>query len=92
VTDASGREPGGDTGLATPPADPAPTHHAIEAVWRLESARLIASLARVVGDVGLAEELAAALRDAATMTRNERERTLLLERAAACHGSERLGA
>ncbi|MBV9926194.1 MAG: RNA polymerase sigma factor [Acidobacteria bacterium] len=34
------------------------THHAIEAVWRIESARLIAGLARVVRDMGLAEELA----------------------------------
>ena len=34
------------------------THRAIEAVWRIESARLIASLARVVRDVGRAEELA----------------------------------
>lgn len=34
------------------------THHAIEAVWRIESARLIAGLARIVRDVGLAEELA----------------------------------
>jgi len=34
------------------------THRAIEAVWRIESARLIASLARVMGDVGRAEELA----------------------------------
>ena len=33
-------------------------HRAIDAVWRIESARLIAGLARVVGDVGLAEELA----------------------------------
>src|SRR3954469_11115329 len=30
----------------------------IDAVWRIESARLIASLTRVVRDVGLAEELA----------------------------------
>ena len=30
----------------------------IEAVWRIESARLIAGVARLVGDVGLAEELA----------------------------------
>ncbi|HTU05409.1 MAG TPA: RNA polymerase subunit sigma-24, partial [Trebonia sp.] len=29
-----------------------------EAVWRIESARLIAGLARVTGDVGLAEDLA----------------------------------
>jgi RNA polymerase sigma factor (sigma-70 family) len=34
------------------------THRAIEAVWRIESARLIAGLARRVGDVGLAEDLA----------------------------------
>jgi RNA polymerase sigma factor (sigma-70 family) len=34
------------------------THGAIEAVWRIESARLIAGLARIVGDVGLAEDLA----------------------------------
>jgi RNA polymerase sigma-70 factor (ECF subfamily) len=34
------------------------THRAIEAVWRIESARLIAALTRVVGDVGLAEDLA----------------------------------
>ena len=34
------------------------THRAIEAVWRIESARLIAGLTRLVGDVGLAEDLA----------------------------------
>jgi RNA polymerase sigma-70 factor (ECF subfamily) len=34
------------------------THRAIEAVWRIESARIIAGLARIVRDVGLAEELA----------------------------------
>jgi RNA polymerase sigma factor (sigma-70 family) len=34
------------------------THRAIDAVWRIESARLIAGLARMVRDVGLAEELA----------------------------------
>ena len=34
------------------------THHAIEAVWRIEQAKLIAGLARMVRDVGLAEELA----------------------------------
>ena len=33
-------------------------HLAIEAVWRIESAKLIAKLARMVRDVGLAEELA----------------------------------
>src|SRR5215217_4493381 len=34
------------------------THRAIDAVWRIESPRLIAGLARMVRDVGLAEELA----------------------------------
>ena len=34
------------------------THKAIEAVWRIESARLIAGLTRIVRDVGVAEELA----------------------------------
>ena len=34
------------------------THCAIEALWRIESPRLIASLARVMRDVGRAEELA----------------------------------
>ena len=36
----------------------AATRKSIEAVWRIESARLIGALARVVGDVGLAEDLA----------------------------------
>ena len=36
----------------------ADTHRAIDAVWRIESARIIAALARMVGDVGLAEDLA----------------------------------
>jgi RNA polymerase sigma factor (sigma-70 family) len=34
------------------------THRTIDAVWRIESARLIAGLTRVLRDVGLAEELA----------------------------------
>jgi RNA polymerase sigma factor (sigma-70 family) len=34
------------------------THSAIDAVWRIESPRLIAGLARIVHDVGLAEDLA----------------------------------
>ena len=33
-------------------------HRAVEAVWRIESPRLIAGLARMVRDVGLAEDLA----------------------------------
>ena len=34
------------------------THRAINAVWRIESAKLIAGLTRMVGDVGIAEDLA----------------------------------
>ncbi len=34
------------------------THRAIDAVWRIESPRLIAGLARMVRDLGLAEDLA----------------------------------
>ena len=34
------------------------THRAIDAVWRIESPRLIAGLARIVRDVGVAEDLA----------------------------------
>jgi RNA polymerase sigma factor (sigma-70 family) len=34
------------------------THHAIDAVWRIESPRLIAGLARIVRDIGVAEDLA----------------------------------
>lgn len=34
------------------------THRAIDAVWRIEAAKLIAGLARIVRDVGLAEDLA----------------------------------
>jgi RNA polymerase sigma factor (sigma-70 family) len=34
------------------------THKAIDAVWRIESAKLIAGLTRIVRDVGLAEDLA----------------------------------
>jgi RNA polymerase sigma factor (sigma-70 family) len=36
----------------------ADSHRAVEAVWRIESARVIAALARMVNDIGLAEELA----------------------------------
>jgi RNA polymerase sigma factor (sigma-70 family) len=34
------------------------THRTIDAVWRIESARVIAGLVRMVRDIGLAEELA----------------------------------
>ncbi|CAN5681756.1 RNA polymerase sigma factor [soil metagenome] len=35
-----------------------PTHEAIAAVWRIESAKIVATVARMVRDIGLAEELA----------------------------------
>ena len=38
--------------------NPAATHRAIEAVWCIESAKVIACVARMVRDVGVAEELA----------------------------------
>ena len=34
------------------------THRAIDAVWRIEQAKLIAGLTRMVRDVGIAEDLA----------------------------------
>jgi RNA polymerase sigma factor (sigma-70 family) len=40
------------------PIDRTPIDRTIDAVWRIESARIIAGLARIVRDVGLAEELA----------------------------------
>jgi len=49
---AAVRSPGRRQGVT------ADTHRAIEAVWRIESARLIGGLARLVKDVGLAEDLA----------------------------------
>jgi len=39
-------------------SDGAEAGRAVDAVWRIESARLIAGLARMTGDVGLAEDLA----------------------------------
>jgi RNA polymerase sigma factor (sigma-70 family) len=47
--------------VTTPPARTASTadlHRVVDAVWRMESARIVGALARVTGDVGLAEELA----------------------------------
>jgi RNA polymerase sigma factor (sigma-70 family) len=35
-----------------------PTHQAIDAVWRIESAKIVAGVARMVRDIGVAEELA----------------------------------
>ena len=46
------------TPTRAPERDVTEATRAIEAVWRIESARLIAGLARMVGDVGLAEDLA----------------------------------
>src|SRR5206468_6818035 len=45
---------------SSPNADRVTTdvHRAIDAVWRIESAKLIAGLTRIVRDVGLAEDLA----------------------------------
>jgi RNA polymerase sigma factor (sigma-70 family) len=40
------------------PEREAAVHRAIDAVWRIESAKLIAGLARMTGDVGVAEDLA----------------------------------
>ena len=37
---------------------PADTHRTIDAVWRIESPRIIAGIARIVRDLGVAEELA----------------------------------
>ena len=39
-------------------AEPGDVHRSIDAIWRIESARLIAGLVRFVRDVGLAEDLA----------------------------------
>lgn len=40
------------------PANATPVHRTIDAVWRIESAKIIATVARMVRDVGVAEELA----------------------------------
>ena len=50
-------KPSADAGAPDSPAALA-THRAIEAVWRIEAASVIAGVARLVRDVGLAEELA----------------------------------
>src|SRR4051812_5988463 len=46
-----------DPPLTVDDAVPA-THRVVDAVWRMESAKLVGALTRVTGDVGLAEELA----------------------------------
>ncbi len=40
------------------PPETSEVHRAIDAVWRIESAKIIARVAHLVGDVGLAEDLA----------------------------------
>jgi RNA polymerase sigma factor (sigma-70 family) len=47
--------PDGPSRAASATAD---LHRVVDAVWRMESAKLVAALTRVTGDVGLAEELA----------------------------------
>ena len=48
-----------DTHSANPDAGAhSDTHAAIDAVWRIESPRLIAGLTRITRDVGAAEDLA----------------------------------
>ncbi len=49
--------PGAATARAETPGDKA-ARGAIDAVWRIESARLIAGLARYVGDLGMGQDLA----------------------------------
>ena len=47
--------------MTRPPARTASTadlHRVVDAVWRMESARIVGALTRVTGDLGLAEELA----------------------------------
>ena len=45
-----------ESGAATSETEAA--HRAVEAVWHIESGRLVAGLARITRDVGLAEEMA----------------------------------
>lgn len=33
-------------------------HRTVDAIWRMEAAKIVATLTRAVGDVGLAEDLA----------------------------------
>src|SRR3954447_3136315 len=44
--------------LSSPAVTASATHQAITSVWKSESPRLVAGLARIVRDVGVAEELA----------------------------------
>jgi predicted RNA polymerase sigma factor len=64
-----------------------PTADVIEAVWRIETPRLLGGLVRFVRDVLLKlnrqAEARVELERAATLATNARERALLLARAAA---------
>jgi RNA polymerase sigma-70 factor (ECF subfamily) len=44
--------------VSTSSTTPAEVRRVVDAVWRMESARLVGALTRVTGDVGQAEELA----------------------------------
>ncbi len=44
--------------MSSPASGAVDTHGAIDAIWRIEAPRVIAGLARIVRDVGLAEDLA----------------------------------
>jgi RNA polymerase sigma factor (sigma-70 family) len=46
------------TSTSTPLTERSEIHQSIDAVWRMESPRLIAALTRIVRDIGLAEDLA----------------------------------
>ncbi|WP_371497675.1 RNA polymerase sigma factor [Kitasatospora sp. NBC_00374] len=46
------------SGPPAPPADRSAADRAVDAIWRIESARITAALTRLVGDFGTAEELA----------------------------------
>jgi predicted RNA polymerase sigma factor len=53
-------------------------HRTVDAVWRIEAAKIVATLAGAVGDVGLAEDLAQeALVDALTHWRDASAATSL---------------
>jgi len=41
-----------------PPGDSTTSRQAVEAVWRIESARIVGALARYTGDFAMAEDLA----------------------------------
>ena len=65
------------------------SHRAIHAVWRIESARIIAALTRMTGDVGLAEELA---QDALVIALDGEERDHRSTEAEEAPGAEARGA